>query len=159
MPYFHVLVSTELDGSTLRCVFRDLSESALESQFVKPYRRGRNLLSEGEVISLATLRKVVISKTEDSCEPLLKRHNDEAYASWQRDLQGERGMVVFGLPFTYDYNDLADLGENVTAQFINEAPGQVEKPHIAMAALSNPWLVGVGGAVIAAGIAAWLKWN
>jgi len=68
-------------------------------------------------------------------------------------------MLVLGLPVTYEYNDRRDGGENVTAQFINEAPGQVEKPHIAMAALSNPWLVGVGGGVIVAGIAAWLKWN
>jgi hypothetical protein len=159
MNYFHVLVSTEPDGSKLRCIFRDLSEEILMRSFVKPYRRGRNLLSNGEVISLSSLRKVVIAKTDVDCEPLLKSRNDGAKRTWESNLRGDRGIVILGLPFTFGYDDLANFGENVTDRFITEAPGQVEKPHVFIAALSNPWLVGVGGAVIAAGIGAWLKWN
>lgn len=159
MPYFHVLISTETDRSTLRCIFHDLNKSELVARFVKPYRRGRNLLSEGEVIALATIRKVTISQTESSCEPMLKQLNDEAYESWKNDMRSDSGSVVLMLPFTYGYDDLAHLGKNVTAQFITEAPAQGEKPHPAVTTLSNPWLVGIGGAVIAAGIAAWLKWN
>ena len=84
---------------------------------------------------------------------------DEAHKSWEQDLNGSKGYVVLGLPFTYGYDDLANLGKNVTSQFISGAPSQAEKPPVVVAALTNVWVVGIGGAVLAGGIIAWLKWN
>ena len=159
MPYLHVVISEESEPNKQRCIFHDLNEGSLASNFLKPYKRGRNILSNGEVITLSSIRKIVISQTDSDSEALLERFNDEAHKSWEKDLNGSKGYVVLGLPFTYSYDDLATLGKNVTSQFISEAPSQAEKPPLVVAALSNVWVVGIGCAVLAAGIIAWLKWN
>ena len=159
MPYFHVLISEESEPNKQRCIFHDLNENSLASNFLKPYKRGKNILSNGEIITLSNLRKIVISQTDSHSEVLLKRFNDEAHKSWEQDLNGSKGYVVLGLPFTYGYDDLANLGKNVTSQFISGAPSQAEKPPVVVAALTNVWVVGIGGAVLAGGIIAWLKWN
>ena len=159
MPYFHVLISEESEPNKQRCIFHDLNENSLASNFLKPYKRGKNILSNGEIITLSSLRKIVISQTDSDSEVLLKRFNDEAHKSWEQNLNGSKGYVVLGLPFTYGYDDLANLGKNVTSQFISGAPSQAEKPPIVVAALTNVWVVGIGGAVLAGGIIAWLKWN
>ena len=159
MPYFHVLISEESEPNKQRCIFHDLNENSLASNFLKPYKRGKNILSNGEIITLSSLRKIVISQTDSDSEVLLKRFNDEAHKSWEQDLNGSKGYVVLGLPFTYGYDDLANLGKNVTSQFISGAPSQAEKPPVVVAALTNVWVVGIGGAVLAGGIIAWLKWN
>ena len=122
MPYFHVLISEESEPNKQRCIFHDLNENSLASNFLKPYKRGKNILSNGEIITLSSLRKIVISQTDSDSEVLLKRFNDEAHKSWEQDLNGSKGYVVLGLPFTYGYDDLANLGKNVTSQFISGAP-------------------------------------
>jgi len=159
MPYFHVLVSTEPDTSKLRCIFRDLADSSLKSNFLKPYHRGNSIMAGGEVIPLSNIRRVVISATDLASDATLRTLNDTAQQSWTELGRGQHGLVVIGPFLGYGYDDLASLGKNVTSSFITEAPAQSEKPPLPTVLLSNQWLIAVGGAVIAGGILAWLKWN
>ena len=116
-------------------------------------------MADGEIIPLSTIRRVVISATDLGSDATLRTLNETAQESWKELGRGQHGLVVVGPFLGYGYDDLASLGKNVTSSFIAEAPAQSERPPLAAILLSNQWLIAVGGAVIAGGIIAWLKWN
>lgn len=158
MPYYHVLLSVEAAPERPRCVLRDLDEKGVQSAFLKHYKSGRSLLCEGEIIPMQTVRKVSVISTSGRLDEALSKANADAEA-FRRELNnGSSGLVFLG-GVGYGPDDVAIFGIDVTTQFIREAPRREDLGPPVTRILSNPWVVGVGAAVIAAGIAAWLKWN
>ena len=155
--HYHVLLSQD-NSPALRCVLRDLDARGLRTGFLKPYKAGKTLLCGSEIITSESVRRVSIVTTERSMELSLARANDEAEAHRQELNRGSPGLVFIG-GTGYGPDDVTKFGTDVTAEFIKQAPKRPGSHSVLASLLSNPWLVGVGGAVAAAGITAWLKWT
>jgi hypothetical protein len=158
MPYYHVLLTLNASSENEPCVLRDLDKRALLSSFVSRYKAGKDILSGSEIISLASIRSVRIIATDRPMDESLAELDAKNEAHRQELNQGSSGLVFMGGMGSAP-NDIAEVGQNVTSQFIKDVPGSAVHGGVAARFLGNPWLVAVGGAVVAAGITAWLKWN
>jgi hypothetical protein len=107
---------------------------------------------------MQAVRRVTIISTDMPMDQALAKVNDEAEAHRLELNRGFSGLVFLG-GLGYGPDDIAMAGKDVTTEFIKEAPSQLGAEGLLSRILSNPWLVGVGATVIAAGITAWLKWN
>jgi hypothetical protein len=63
--FHHVIVTL---GETDKCLFSDLSEKDLRKRFVRPYRRGRKILSGNEVIDVRAISKLHVIRTVRTSE-------------------------------------------------------------------------------------------
>jgi hypothetical protein len=158
MPYYHVLLSLDASSEAERCVFRDLDEGALKASFVSRYRAGKDVLSSGEIIPLASIRKVRIIATEHQMDAALSELDARKEVDREELNRGAGGVVFLG-GMGSSPNDIAEVGQNVTSQFIKDVPGSPMRGGLVARVLENPWLVAIGGTVVAAGITAWLKWT
>ena len=158
MPYFHVLVATEPKPERLRCIMSDLSEKELKEAFVVPFKRGKGIVAGHELIRADQVRKLKITSTDEpSCVALdkLRVATNEAL---DRQNQESRGVVFLG-GIGFGLDDLGKLGSDVTHIYIKVAPESSPTDSPQMRMINNPWVTGIVGGVVVAGIAAYLKWN
>jgi hypothetical protein len=143
-PFFHVVVWLKPAPTVARLVFCDLSESELKSRFLKPYRRGTQIVVSGEVIDLKEISSVTISKTQKAKDQEMDALRQASRASVEK-LNRESNWVVFiGSPAHYD-EEIASVGENVTDRFVPSAPGSST-----FLTSLQPWFVGIGTTMILA---------
>jgi hypothetical protein len=141
-----------------RCVLSDLVEKELLTGFVKRYRRGSDLLVNGEVLHLKATRRVTIVATEQRMPSALAELNDKNESHRQELNRGSSGIFfVGGLGSGPD--DIGDYGTDVTSKYINAPPGSEGSQSFFAKVIENPWVISIGATVVAAGITAWLKWN
>lgn len=157
MSYFHVLVSESAAPEEFKCIAQDLAESALKTLFLKPYRKGRPIVSGGRIYPQTELRGIKIIKTEEAAEGALAKAGaevDRAYKEMNNDLQSG----VFIMPFLgYGLNEISDVGVDVTAEYIKFAPGEGGTMKALSLVVNQAWITGIGTAVLASTIIAWLK--
>lgn len=156
MPYLHVFLSVEPEPDKERCVLRDLGEAELKSLFVRPFKSGKNLLCGNEIIPHHKIRRITIIATDEKSDAVLvkaQNASNEAIAK----LNNESSSIVFLGGLGYDVDDLVSMGNNVTAKYITTLPDRIPMNKFFVRLLNNPWVVGVGGGVVVAAIAGFLK--
>lgn len=157
MSYFHALISQASEPDSFRCVAHDLSETDLKKLVVRPYRSGRPILVGNRVYPVQELRGVKIVKTEEPAEVVLAKATEEFNRDVDR-MNNDPSSFVFVMPSPgYTLDQLDEVGTDVTASFVTEAPGEGGPLKLAQVFANHPWVVGIGTAVAAAAIAAWLK--
>lgn len=159
MPYFHVLIETASQVGDFECVAKDLSEGVLKKQVVRPYKNGVALILGGRIVPIGELRGIKITETEEPSGSTLSRATKSFNESIEH-LNAEPNSHVVILPFFgYGPDALEQFGKDVTAKYISRAPGQGGIASLIWRVFNHPWVAGIGAAVMASGVAAWLKWN
>ncbi|MFD2419749.1 hypothetical protein [Amycolatopsis pigmentata] len=93
----------------------DLSTDALESRFLEPYREGRAIVIDGKAILMDDLAALRINRTDDASSALRIK------------LQAQiRAGLTFATPLAWV---IADLGEDVTDQFVTGPQGNAVPQH------------------------------
>lgn len=145
-PFFHVVAEFESrKGRVL--VFSDLSDREVRTLFVRPYARGAKLLVNGEVVDLARIREVKVVRTEHSKSDELKILQERSRQDIDRiNSDPNSGAIFISVGSGWEDDEIADVGADVTSEFLSEAPGSGGwwKP-----IAEHPWVVGIGTAVIA----------
>lgn len=148
MPYLHVILSVEPQPDKERCVLKDLSDADLKAKFVRPFKRGKNLLCGNEVIPADKIRRIKITSTDETSAVVLAKFQkaaDESNTEWNRR---DTGLVIIGgLGFGPD--ELGRIGTDVTTRYITQPPEMVPAPALLARLFNNSWVVTLGGSVIA----------
>ena len=157
MPYFHVLVSDSAAPEEFKCVAQDLAEPVLKTLILKPYRAGKPIVTGGRIYPQTELRGIKIIKTEEAAEDALSKASAEVDKEY-KEINSDPRSGVFIMPFLgYGINEISEAGADVTAQYIKSAPGEGGAMKALGLAVNHPWITGIGTAVLASAIAAWLK--
>ena len=123
--HYHVRVSTKSkpDWDEVRL---DLSEEELGTDFLAPYREGRPIVINGSTVPIDDLARLRISRSEPASTEL------RSDPRWQAELRKKRTHA------TPDEWLIASLCDDVTGEFITEAPGSAVVPTVAPNKLPNP---------------------
>jgi len=110
--YFHVRVSRRSKPQE-DAVRLDLSRDEMESRFLAPRREGRPIVIGGTVIPIDDLAQLRISRSAQPSATLLSQPSVRAKIAASRTFATPEDWLI------------ADLCDDVTEQFITEAPGNV----------------------------------
>ncbi|WP_324034638.1 hypothetical protein [Aeromonas caviae] len=78
MSYLHVTIKTKSSNGWL-CIFKDLSVSDLKQKLVKPYKIGKPIYYNGNILPPNEISQIKINKTEKTHEEEFKIVQDESY--------------------------------------------------------------------------------
>lgn len=145
-PFFHVVVWIKPLAGIARMLHSDQSESELKRNFLKPYRRGRRTVLDGEIIDLRDIATVKIVKTESSKDDELQALRKRSTAEIDTINRSSRDFVILARGQGWEDEEIADCGEDVTAHYVKGAPGEAS---FISTILAHPWTVGLGTAVLA----------
>ncbi len=159
MPFYQVLIATESEPGKLRTVLTDLSKAQLLAQFVQPYRKGLDLVCGNEIVSLASLRRVHIVRTERTDEQERSALSEKSLKEIEAINRAADGLVFLNPGRGFEPEDILEVGADVTAEFISGPPGSAPGLQRVFRLLSNQWVVAVGAGLIVAGIVWWLGWS
>jgi hypothetical protein len=119
--HYHVIVS--FDGTENKTVLmKDLTEREVRKKFVKPYKKGIDILCGNEILSLKNLKFVQIAKTSGLMDFILDKEIDKAHQE-EQDFNDNNAVIVIGSSLHINDYNIANYGEDVTASFISEASG------------------------------------
>jgi hypothetical protein len=147
--FHHVLLELTDAPNKPRCVFFDLSERELKTRFVKPYRKGKNILCGNEVIRVENIRRVQIIRTDQTMAVELDVIKTRS-RKWRDDFNRRSDSLVFlddGLG--YDLEDIAEAGEDVAPRHIVGPPGHAASG-VLRSFLNNGWVKTIGTGLILA---------
>jgi hypothetical protein len=150
VAYYHVLLTI---GDENRCVLSDLSEDQLRTQFVKPYRRGQDILCGNEIVALSRIGKVTIIRTTDISTNELERLQEKSQKQMDEINRTSRSLVILTLGSKLE--DIVEAGEDVTPNHIMGAPGYDNRSWWS-AVVNNPWVLTIATGLIVAALTAWL---
>jgi len=159
MPYYHVLLSFQDEPTTVRCMFADLSEKALRTRFVVPYRRGKNFLSGSEVVEVSRIKTIKIVRTADTSDKELKSIQAKSKKEIDELNRNAESVVFLGLGRGYNLEDITEAGEDVTTTFIVGPPGHGDKWTVVATVLNHPWISAIGTGLIVAVMVWWFGWS
>ena len=157
MSYFHVVVHFEDAPQNPRCLFDDLSEQELLVRFVKPYRKGKDVLSDTEIVKLASVHKVQIVRTERVSAAERKDLREESSRRID-ELNRRGGPVIVCAGLGYEKADIVGVGTDVTSEYISGPPGYQETSRIRRL-LYNPWVLAIVPVILVAWVIYRLGWG
>ena len=156
MSFHHVIAKIGSEDKP-RVLFTDLSADALKERFVKPYEKGQAFFAGNDLVAPSDLRSVQIIQTDRSDETERNEINRKDRESIDRLNDPSSGVFFLSLRGGYEPQDIADVGVDVTHDFIKGHPGfKAGKWEPSMKALA--WIGGVVATVLAAGAVKWLGW-
>ena len=81
-------------GESDKCLFSNLSEKDLRKRFVRPYRRGRKILSGNEVIDVGAIKKLHVIRTARTSEEERHDLNERTLRETAEFNRTSRGVVI-----------------------------------------------------------------
>ncbi|EOA8959543.1 hypothetical protein ACIMS1_005277 [Vibrio harveyi] len=139
MDKFHVVIKTKSDDSW-KCCFKDLSEKELIDSFVKPYKKGKGIIVDAEIISTKEISHVVISKTDKTHKEELKIVQTTSYQKIQ-EMNRNSSIRIISPGYGWQSYEIKDCGENVTSYYLTSGAGEV-------GFMNSPWVITIGGGLI-----------
>lgn len=128
-----------------KCIFKDFSEDQIKDAFIKPYKKGKNIIVNNEIISTKDISHVVISNTHMNHRDELKKVQKESYQKIQEMNRNSSVSIISAGDGWYDY-EIKDCGKNVTSIYLNGGAGEIGIINI----FNNPWIVTlIGGSLVA----------
>jgi hypothetical protein len=158
MDFHHVLLTLTEAPSKLRCVLADLSEDQLKRQFLRPYRKGKNILCGNQVIQISSIRSVQIIRTKKTSERELSELQDRSFKEIQELNRQSESVVIISPGRGYNAEDIVETGEDITSQHIIALPGHGTSG-ILQELLRNQWVVAIGTGLIVAALVWWFGWG
>ncbi len=158
MSFFHVLASTNDNPESQKCLFADLSERDLKNLFVAPYKKGEGVLCGNDVVQTSNLKTVNLIRTPQKMEEELVSIQAKSNREIDEFNRESQSVVLISPGRGYVPEDIVEAGEDVTGSFLLGPPGHA-KSNWFVRIVNNPWVVRVGGGVIAAIIIWWFGWR
>lgn len=122
MAFHHVLLTLSEAPSKLHCVLADLSAEQLEKQFLRPYRKGKNILCGNQVIQISSIRSIQIIRTKKTSERELSELQDRSFKEIQELNRRSESVVIISPGRGYNVEDIVETGEDITSQHIIAPP-------------------------------------
>lgn len=155
MSYLHVTIKTKSSDGWL-CIFKDLSASDLKRSLVKPYRLGKPIFYDGNILFPSEITHVKITETESPHEEELEVVQEESYRDVQEFNRTSSSVVLVSAGYGYSDYEINECGKDVTSSYITSGPG-VGTPFTAVAEfIRHPWVVRVVGGLVFVAVAAYL---
>ncbi len=155
MSYLHVTIKTKSCDSWL-CIFKDLTASDLKKRLVKPYRIGKSIYYDGNILSPNEITQIKINETEKPHESELNIVQEESYKETQEFNRTSSSVVLISAGHGYNDYEINECGKDVTSSYISTGPG-VGTPFTAAAEfIKHPWVVRVVGGLVFVAVAAYL---
>lgn len=147
MSYFHVTIKTKKSNNWL-CIFKDLSSSDLKKNLVKPYRLGKAIYYEGNILSPSDITQVKITETESPHEIELKLIQEESYREIQEFNKTSPDLKFISPGYGYNDDDINECGKDVTHSYISSGPGTGTPFTILSEFIKHPWIVRIVGGLV-----------
>jgi hypothetical protein len=158
MSYYHVTIQTKNSENWI-CIFKDLSEADLKKNFLKPYKLGNSIYSNGNILSPTEIIQIIINKTDNKHEDELKAVQDESYREVvDYNRRNPHTLLVSAGRGHNDY-EINECGDNVTDKFISSGPGHGTPLTIFSEFIKHPWVVRIVGGLILIAVTALLGFN
>lgn len=148
MSFFHIFVSTNHNSDSFIEISIDLSQEELLAKFVKPYKEGNDLVLKNKVLRLSNINTIHIVKTARNNEDTRQEINRRDLERIDKMNREPGNFVLISAGRGYETLDILDGGEDVTADFIKGPPGYGSSA-VSKKLVVNPWVVGIGTAIIA----------
>lgn len=159
MPFHHVLLALESEPTKLRCVLTDLTEEDLKAKFLRPYRKGQNIVCGNEVIPVSQIRKLHIVRTARDNEAERNALQEQSLKEIQEFNRQSDSVVLISPGRGYAHEDILEVGKDVTATFVSGPPGHAAAPTPVVGFLNNQWIVAIGTGLIVAALVWWFGWG
>lgn len=156
VEYLHVVIEGA-DSKGPLLLFRDLSEKELHRKFLRPYRHGKSIVKNNQVIDLSKVTSVRVIKTSVNLDAALEQLQKNSSERIDRLNRASTSIELFSPGRGWKDEHITECGEEITGKYISEPPGQGTLLTLAGAILKNPWAVRVGGGLILIGLGAILK--
>lgn len=153
--YFHVVITLK-DKSKAMFLYGDMTEAELRKKFLKPYKLGKAVLKENEVVNLADVTAVDIIETDAPLQDELKKIQIESGRKIDEINSSNSGVFIMSLGAGYHDEDIVGGGTKVTDRYITTPPGSGTIGSSFLERLHNPWVLGIGIPVLLA-LGAFLK--
>ena len=134
----------------------DLTFKELNSDFVRPYSRGKTFFAGTRIVVPSELRLVRIIETAMPESDARRKINREDLAQIA-EMNRTSGLTIISPGRGYAPGDLIEAGTDVTRIFLRSGPGS----SVGLLGLSKrafSWTLGIIAAVAATGAAKWLGW-
>jgi hypothetical protein len=128
-------------------------------QFSRPYRRGKSILCGNEIVESLQIKRIKIVKTIEQGEKELEKLQEGSLRKIQEFNRSSNSITIISPGRGHNIEDIVEVGEDVTIQFISAPPGEGDRWKIVAALLNNGWVVGIGGGLIVAALVWWLGWS
>jgi hypothetical protein len=158
MAFHHVLITFIDSPNKPRCVLSDLSEQQLQTQFVTPYGKGKDILCGTEVIRVGSIKSVQIVCTSKKSEVERSAIQEKSFKEIQEFNRQSDSVTLISPGYGYEPEDIAEAGVDVTSQYIIGPPGHAASGGF-VELLNNQWVVAVGTGLIVAVLVWWFGWS
>lgn len=155
MSYFHVTIKKKGSDGWL-CVFKDLSASDLKKRLVKPYRLGKSIFYDGNILSPSDITQVKITETKMSHDEELMVVQDESYKKVQEFNRTSSSVVLVSAGHGYSDYEINECGSDVTESYISSGPGIGTLGTALADFIKHPWVVRVVGGLVFVAVVAYL---
>lgn len=155
MSYLHVTIKTPSSNGWV-CIFKDLSVSELKRKLVKPYKLGKFICYNGNILSPTEIKQIKINETEKTHEEELKIVQDESYREVQESNRTSSSVVLISAGHGYSDDEINECGKDVTNSYISTGPGVGTAFTVAAEFIKHPWVVRVVGGLVFLAVAAYL---
>lgn len=147
MLYYHVIID-DFRQSGRWVIFKDLLEQELIRYFVRPFKTGKTLFSDGIAISPEQITALKIVKTNAKMQQVLDEENARSLEEIEEmNNSNTEIMLISAGSGRYEY-EIEDLGQSVTSECL--ALGDVFSWKAITEFFHNNWIVTIGGTIIAA---------
>lgn len=139
---YHVFVQLKSEDR-MRPLALDLSRREVERKVCKPYAAGGSIFFSPVTTNSAEIRRLEVVRSllphQDELRRIAQEHDEKL-----RQINRGTGQVVLGSWRGSNVLDLLEDCENVTAEFIKDAPGAGTAGTKIYALLHNQWVTGIG---------------
>ncbi|OOE93864.1 hypothetical protein BZG76_03935 [Salinivibrio sp. AR647] len=155
MSYLHVTIKTKSSNGWI-CIFKDLSVYELKKKLVKPYKLGKSIYYDGNILPPNEIIQIKINETEKAHEEELKTVQDESYKEVQEFNRTSSRVVLISAGHGYSDYEINECGKDVTASYISTGPGAGTAFTVTADFIKHPWVVRVVGGLVFLAVAAYL---
>jgi hypothetical protein len=155
MSYLHVTIKTKSSNDWI-CIFTDLSKADLKKNLVRPYRLGKSIFYDGNILSSNEISKIKIIETEKSHEEELKTVQDESYRQVQESNRSSSAVFLMSIGHGYRDYEINECGKDITNKYISTGPGTGTVLTAIAKFIRHPWVVRVVAGLVFVAAAAYL---
>ena len=155
MSYLHVTIKIKSSGNWL-CIFKDLSEADIKRKLVKPYRLGKAIYYDGNILPPSDISQIKINTTERTHGEELKIVQDESYRKIQEFNNSDSGATLISAGHGYNDYEINECGTEITNRYISSGPGSGTTLTAIGELIKHPWVVRVVGGLVFVAVAAYL---
>jgi hypothetical protein len=133
-----------------------MSASDLKRNLINPYRLGKSIYYEGNILSPSEISKIQITETKRPHQEELKTVQEESFRKVQELNRSSSSVAIISIGYGYKDYEINMCGADVTNKYISSGPG-VGTPMSSLAEfIKHPWVVRVVGGLVFVVVAAYL---